>query len=61
MNLLEAAQRDLDFAQRDHHKALTAERAARAKLQAAERRLADLQFKGVEMEIELEALRRRRV
>lgn len=58
MNLMQQAERDLDQAQRDHHSTLTAERAARKKVEAAVQRLGDLRFKAVEAELEIERARR---
>lgn len=58
MNLIQQAERDLDHATREHHSTLVAERAARKKVEAAASRLGDLRFKAVEIDMDIERMRK---
>lgn len=60
MTLIEEAERELAHAEREHHRAQTAERAAREKVEAAARRLANLHFKSLEADMDIERVRRER-
>lgn len=53
MTLIQQAEKALAEAQADYHSKATAARAARAKVEAAARRLAELQFKALEVDMDI--------
>jgi hypothetical protein len=58
LNLIQQAEQNFDDARREHIKAQVAERAARAKVEAAAQRLGELRFKGVEVSMDVERMRK---
>lgn len=61
MMLIQQAEKGLAEARADYHAKAAAARAARSKVEAAARRLADLRFKAMEADMDLERVRRERV
>lgn len=58
MNIIQQAEQELDEATRAHHSSLVAERAARNKVKAAAAHLANLQYRAIEIDLEIERARK---